>query len=78
MTDWICELTDKERESFLTFAKQSSSPIQIYLYSRFMGYTGSIVDCDEWVKSKFKKRNFAAFHAAGHCKASRRDRHGHR
>ena len=60
MTDWICELTDKERESFLTFAKQSSSPIQIYLYSRFMGYTGSIVDCDEWVKSKFKKRTFAA------------------
>jgi hypothetical protein len=36
MTDWILELTDKERESFLAFAKQSSSPIQIYLYSRIL------------------------------------------
>ena len=60
MTEWIRDLTDKDRESFLAFAKQSSSPIQIYLYSRFMGFTGSIVECDEWVKKEYKKRNFAA------------------
>ena len=60
MTEWIRDLTDKDRESFLAFAKQSSSPIQIYLYSRFMGFMGSIVECDEWVKKEYKKRNFAA------------------
>jgi hypothetical protein len=58
MTDWIQGLTDKDRESFLAFCKQSSSPIQMYLYARFLGFTGTIVDCDEWAKKEYKKRNF--------------------
>ena len=58
MTDWIQALTDKDRESFLTFCKRTSSPIQMYLYARFLGFTGSIVDCDEWSKKEFKKRDF--------------------
>ena len=60
MTDWIQSLTEKDRESFLAFCKKTSSPIQMYLYSRFLGFTGSIVDCDEWSKTEFKKRNFNA------------------
>lgn len=60
MTEWIQSLTDKDRESFLAFCKRSSSPIQMYLYSRFLGFTGSIVECDEWSKKEFKKRNFNA------------------
>lgn len=60
MTDWIQSLTEKDRESFLAFCKKTSSPIQMYLYSRFLGFTGSIVDCDEWSKNEFKKRNFNA------------------
>ena len=59
MTDWIQSLTDKDRESFLTFCKRTSSPIQMYLYARFLGYTGSIVECDEWSKKEFKKRDFS-------------------
>ena len=58
MTDWIQGLTDKDRESFLTFCKRTSSPIQMYLYARFLGFTGSIVECDEWSKKEFKKRDF--------------------
>jgi hypothetical protein len=58
MTEWIQGLTDKDRESFLAFCKQSSSPIQMYLYARFLGFTGTIVECDEWGKEEYKKRNF--------------------
>lgn len=58
MKDWIQGLTDKDRESFLTFCKRTNSPIQMYLYSRFLGFTGSIVDCDEWSKKEYKKRDF--------------------
>jgi len=32
----------------------------MYLYARFLGFTGSIVECDEWSKKEFKKRNFNA------------------
>jgi len=60
MIDWIQSLTEKDRESFLAFCKKTASPIQMYLYSRFLGFTGSIVDCDEWSKQEFKKRNFNA------------------
>jgi hypothetical protein len=58
MIEWVQSLTDKDRESFLTFCKRTSSPIQMYLYSRFLGFTGSIVECDEWSKQNFKKRDF--------------------
>lgn len=60
MTEWVQSLTDKDRESFLAFCKRTSSPIQMYLYARFLGFTGSIVMCDEWAKKEFKKRNFNA------------------
>ena len=58
MIQWLKGLTSKDRESFLAFCKRTSSPIQMYLYARFLGFTGSIVDCDEWAKKKTKKRNF--------------------
>ena len=58
MIEWIKSLTDKDRESFIAFCKQAASPIQMYLYSRFLGFEGSIVDCDKWAQKKFKKMNF--------------------
>jgi hypothetical protein len=58
MIDWIQDLTEKDRESFLAFCKRFSSPIQMYLYSRFLGFTGSIVECDDWAKKEFKRKNF--------------------
>ena len=58
MIKWLDKLTEKDRETFLTFCKRASSPIQMYLYARFLGFKGSIVECDEWSQKEFKKRNF--------------------
>lgn len=57
MIDWIETLSPNEKEAFLTFCRKHSSPIQMYLYARFLGFTGNIVDCDEWQQATFKKRN---------------------
>ena len=46
MQSWIQSLTEKDRESFLAFCKKTSSPIQMYLYSRFLGNTGSIMEME--------------------------------
>jgi hypothetical protein len=58
MIKWLKTLTEKERESFLIFCKRTASPIQMYLYARFLGFTGSIVDCDTWSQEAYKKKNF--------------------
>ena len=58
MKKWIQTLTNKDRESFLEFCKKASSPIQIYLFSRFLGFQGTVVECNEWSMKEFKKRNF--------------------
>jgi hypothetical protein len=58
MTEWVKGLTEKEREAYLAFCKQTRSSIQMYLYARFLGFTGTIVQCDKWAQRKFKRRNF--------------------
>ena len=58
MTKWIQSLNNKDRESFLEFCKKTASPVQIYLFSRFLGFQGTIVECNEWSEKEFKKRNF--------------------
>ena len=58
MTEWVKGLTSKDREAYLAFCKQTKSSIQMYLYARFLGFTGTIVQCDKWAQRKFKRRNF--------------------
>ena len=58
MTEWVKGLTSKDREAYLAFCKQTRSSIQMYLYARFLGFTGTIVQCDKWAQRKFKRRNF--------------------
>tara|TARA_X000001388_G_C2218117_1_gene118084 strand:- start:110 stop:595 length:486 start_codon:yes stop_codon:yes gene_type:complete len=58
MKQWIQSLNNKDRESFLEFCKKTSSPVQIYLFSRFLGFQGTIVECKEWSEKEYKKRNF--------------------
>mgnify|MGYP003120353933 CR=1 FL=1 len=43
------------QESFYSFAEDNYSVIEIYLYSRFLGYRGTITACDLWVKQNYKK-----------------------
>ena len=55
MKKWIQTLSNKDRESFLEFCKKTVSPVQIYLFSRFLGFQGTIVECNEWSEKEFKK-----------------------
>ena len=61
ITDWLDTLSDKERETYLAFCKKTSSPIQMYLYARFLGYKGSITECDTWSKKNLKKETLAQY-----------------
>jgi hypothetical protein len=54
---WLEGLDVPTLDSFYSFAKDTFSPIQVYLYSRFLGYRGSIVAAIAWVNSKFPKPN---------------------
>ena len=56
MKKWIQTLSNKDRESFLEFCKKASSPIQIYLFARFLGFQGTVVECNEWSTKEFKKQ----------------------
>ena len=58
MIEWVKGLTEIEREAYIAFCKQTRSSIQMYLYARFLGFTGTIVQCDKWAQRKFKRRNF--------------------
>ena len=58
MIEWVKGLTEKEREAYIAFCKQTRSSIQMYLNARFLGFTGTIVQCDKWAQRKFKRRNF--------------------
>ena len=54
---WLEGLDVPTLDSFYSFAKDTFSPIQVYLYSRFLGYRGSIVAAEAWVNNKFPKPN---------------------
>jgi len=59
MKKWIHTLSNKDRESYLEFCKKASSPIQMYLFARFLGFQGTVVECNEWSIKEFKKRDFS-------------------
>jgi len=52
---WVDNLDASTQESFCAFASDNYSIIEIYLYSRFLGYKGSITACELWVKSNYEK-----------------------
>jgi len=52
---WLDNLDSATQESFCAFSEDNYSLIEIYLYSRFLGYTGTITDCNSWVTSKYEK-----------------------
>jgi hypothetical protein len=52
---WVDNLDASTQESFCAFAADNYSVIEIYLYSRFLGYKGTISACDLWVKDHYKK-----------------------
>ena len=52
---WVDNLDSSTQESFCSFSSDNYSVIEIYLYSRFLGYRGSITACDLWIKNNYKK-----------------------
>ena len=52
---FVDNLDSSTKETFLSFASDKYSIIEIYIYSRFLGYNGTITDCQIWVEDNFKK-----------------------
>ena len=52
---WIDNLDSADQESFLSFAADNYSVIETYLFARFLGYKGSIADCNAWVNLNHPK-----------------------
>jgi len=52
---WVDNLDASTQESFCAFAAENYSVIEVYLYSRFLGYKRTVTACELWVKSKYKK-----------------------
>ena len=53
--NWVDNLDSSTQESFYSFVSDNNSIIESYLYSRFLGYEGSIAPCDLWIKNNYKK-----------------------
>ena len=52
---WVDNLDASTQESFCAFCADNYSVVEIYLYSRFLGYRGSITSCNLWVNDNYKK-----------------------
>jgi len=52
---WVDNLDSATKESFCSFAEETFSAIQVYLYAKFLGYNSSIVAVDLWLKEHFSK-----------------------
>ena len=48
-------LDSATKESFCSFAEDSFSAVQVYLYAKFLGYDSSISAVDLWLKDSFSK-----------------------
>lgn len=53
--NWVDNLDSASQEAFTAFASENYSVVEIYLYSRFLGYKGSITACDLWVNKNYLK-----------------------
>lgn len=57
---WVENLDAPTEESFTGFCSENYSIIECYLYSRFLGYKGSITGCDLWVQKNYPKPDHRA------------------
>ena len=55
---WVDNLDSATQESFCSFASESYSVIECFLYARFLGYRGSITSCEEWIKDQYIKPDY--------------------
>lgn len=55
---WVDNLDAPTQEAFNSFAKNNNSVIETYVYARFLGYKGSIVACELWIKTNYPKVDY--------------------
>lgn len=55
--NWLDNLDSPSQEAFRAFAQSNVSVIECYLYSRFLGYKGSVTGCESWVLNHYPKPN---------------------
>jgi hypothetical protein len=53
--EWVDEQDGGTKEAILCVAEESYSAVELYLYCRFIGYTGSLLDLEQWFKTHHKK-----------------------
>jgi hypothetical protein len=54
---WLDNLDSPSQEAFRAFAESNVSIIECYLYSRFLGYKGSVLGCESWILKHYPKPN---------------------
>lgn len=59
VASWLTSLDTSNKDAFIHYAKNATSDIEAYLYSRFLrpGYEGSIADLTAWIQEKFPKED---------------------
>ena len=55
---WVDDLDCSTQETFLAFASDNYSVVEVYIYARFLQYEGSITACAAWVHEHFPKPDF--------------------
>ena len=53
--EWLDTLPAADSEDFCEFAEVTPSVIEIWVYSRILGYQGTFNDLTRWVKMKYRK-----------------------
>jgi hypothetical protein len=59
--NWVEQLDSSTKESFVEFAKNTFSVIEVYLYCRFLGYRGSVISAEKWLRHQFPKPDFRKY-----------------
>jgi hypothetical protein len=52
---WLDNLDSATQEAYCSFSENNYSVIECFLYARFLGYSGSIIACEQWINTHYQK-----------------------
>ena len=55
---WVENLDCATKETFLAFASDNNSIVEVYIYARFLRYEGTITACDRWIQAHYPRTDF--------------------
>lgn len=55
--EWLDEQEPGTKEAVIKTAEDVYSPVELYLYCRFLGYNQSILDLEQWFKDNYPKED---------------------